>query len=143
MNKLNARLAITCILFSAFTICAWGACNNSVCQNNDKQNQELAAFLKNYKDHNNPDAVAKQYAAQNNISFEEAKKELREKFGNPKRPNNLLAKSNCNPYGLTPEEQGLLEAGVPLDLILEHDDNSIMKFIQENEITDYTEKYDI
>ena len=37
-----------------------------------------------------PDAYAKMYAAQNNISLEQAKTELRAKFGEPKKPDNLF-----------------------------------------------------
>lgn len=49
--------------------------------------------------------------------------------------------ANQNPLGLVPEEQQLLELGVPLEVILEGDD-AIMNFIQDNGITGYIEKPD-
>ena len=49
---------------------------------------------------------------------------------------------NQNPLGLVPEEQQLLELGVPLEVLLEGDD-AIMNFIQDNGITGYIEKSDV
>ena len=44
-----------------------------------------------------------------------------------------------NPFEFNPQQQTLMEAGVPYDVILEGDD-AIMKYIQGNNITNYTPK---
>ncbi|MBR2068978.1 MAG: hypothetical protein IJ877_04365 [Candidatus Gastranaerophilales bacterium] len=97
-----------------------------------------------------PNAYAQQYANQNGITLEEAKAELKSKYGDPKAPEadaSLFSglsqpttlQNNANPYGIAPEEQELLECGIPIEVILEGDD-AIMKFIEDNNVTGYSEK---
>ena len=108
--------------------------------NKNKCTQKLSCFLKKRKDCNNPDIVAYEYALQNGISFEKAKIILYKTYGTPEAKQGDKYNIVHNPYGLVPEEQQLLEAGVPLDLILTGNDDLIMNFIIENNISNYTQK---
>lgn len=55
----------------------------------DGQGSKFANFLRNigFQIFNNPDTYAQKYAAENNLSLEEAKAELKEKYGEPQQLN--------------------------------------------------------
>ena len=89
----------------------------------------------------NPDKYAQQYAQQNGISIDEAKQQLRTRFGEPQQPPGApgAALSSGNVDGssqrnqLPPEAYELQALGIPLDVIQQGDD-AIKNFAEDNNI---------
>ncbi len=133
-SLLIAASIICSIPLTAYACEVYGSCGHL--KNQLEQTRKPDNFIKKQKN-DNPDFVAFQYAMENNISFEDAKNELHEKYGNPETKPQFKSRIS-NPLGLVPEEQQLLEAGIPLEVIKEGN-NAIMKFIEENNITGYEE----
>ena len=97
-----------------------------------------------------PDDYAKQYASINNIDIAKAKEELKAKYGDPKALNEVSSSDSSNPFrsetddcdstdnkvtaGVNPEQQALLNKGIPLEVIQQGDD-AIRKYAKDNNIT--------
>ena len=95
----------------------------------------------------NPEADAMRYAQSKGISLDEAKAELRSKFGDPQPPVQQTGYTetgtidfNYKPQtaaviqNVPPEQMALLQKGIPAEVIVQGDD-AIRKFAQENNIT--------
>ncbi|MCR4880453.1 MAG: hypothetical protein K6A44_00665 [bacterium] len=90
-----------------------------------------------------PNQYAQQYAEQNGISVDEAKEQLKAKFGDPQQPGGSSAVSNALSSGdvtgtgsnpSIPKEAWELQAlGIPLEVIQEGD-NAIKQFADDNNI---------
>ena len=90
-----------------------------------------------------PNAYAEQYAQEKGISVEEAKQELKTKFGDPQQQqggasalsNSLSGADSTTSSGIPQSElEKLMAAGIPEEVIAQGD-NAIMQFAQENNIT--------
>lgn len=94
----------------------------------------------------NPELDAQNYARQNGISLEEAKAELRAKFGDPQVPPqpgmtetgtldfNYKPQGSANTSQVPPEQMALIQKGIPPEVILQGDD-AIRKYAEDNNIS--------